>query len=137
MTPIQPSDAQVLVIEDSVPSFVLIARMLGLMGVARCELKTSGWQADGFGNELPDINLILMDINLPYEDGYKALQRLRRNKRLKDTLVVAITADSGEEQMAKARSAGFNGFLGKPLDADRFPGQIERILSGQEVWEWN
>ncbi|HLA44698.1 MAG TPA: response regulator [Aggregatilineales bacterium] len=134
---IDPSEAHVLVVEDNVPNFVLIARMLAFMGVQRCEWKTSGWQVVQFADTLPRIDLILMDIRLPYEDGYQALQKIRANQRLKDTLVVAVTAEASEEQMQKAMEAGFDGFLGKPLDPDRFPEQIRRLLSGQEVWEWN
>jgi two-component system cell cycle response regulator DivK len=135
-TPIEPAEAQVLVVEDNVPNFVLIARMLAFMGVQRCEWKTSGWQVVQFADTLPRIDLILMDIRLPYEDGYQALQKVRASPRLKNTLVVAVTAEASEEQMTKARNAGFDGFLGKPLDPDRFPEQIKRILSGQPVWEW-
>jgi two-component system cell cycle response regulator DivK len=54
---------------------------------------------------------------------------------LKDTLVVAVTAEANQEQIAKAKAAGFNGFLGKPLDMDRFPDQVRRILAGEPVWE--
>jgi two-component system cell cycle response regulator DivK len=135
-TPIEPAEAQVLVVEDNVPNFVLIARMLAFMGVQRCEWKTSGWQVVQFADTLPRIDLILMDIRLPYEDGYQALQKVRASPRLKSTLVVAVTAEASDEQMTKAKNAGFDGFLGKPLDPDRFPEQIKRILNGQPVWEW-
>ena len=135
-TPIEPAEAQVLVVEDNVPNFVLIARMLAFMGVQRCEWKTSGWQVVQFADTLPRIDLILMDIRLPYEDGYQALQKVRASPRLKSTLVVAVTAEASDEQMTKAKGAGFDGFLGKPLDPDRFPEQIKRILGGQAVWEW-
>jgi two-component system cell cycle response regulator DivK len=37
--------------------------------------------------------------------------------------------------MEKARQAGFDGFLGKPIDPDRFPEQIRRVLQGEQVWE--
>jgi two-component system cell cycle response regulator DivK len=135
--PIDPAEAHVLVVEDNVPNFVLIARMLAFMGVQRCEWKTSGWQVVQFADTLPRIDLILMDIRLPYEDGYQALQKIRANQRLHETLVVAVTAEASEEQMKKARDAGFDGFLGKPLDPDRFPEQIRRLLQGEAVWEWN
>lgn len=135
--PINPAEAHVLVVEDNVPNFVLIARMLAFMGVQHCEWKTSGWQVVQFADTLPRIDLILMDIRLPYEDGYQALQKIRSNQRLKDTLVIAVTAEASEEQLQKAREAGFNGFLGKPLDPDRFPEQIRRVLNGEAVWEWN
>jgi two-component system cell cycle response regulator DivK len=132
---VDPSEAHVLVVEDNVPNFVLIARMLAYMGVQRCEWKTSGWQVVEFADTLPRIDLILMDIRLPYEDGFQALEKVRSNPRLKDTLVVAVTAEASVEQMRRAKEAGFNGFLGKPLDPDRFPDQVRRVLSGEPVWE--
>jgi two-component system cell cycle response regulator DivK len=134
--PIEPDEAHVLVVEDNVPNFVLIARMLAFMGIQRCEWKTSGWQVVQFADTLPRIDLILMDIRLPYEDGYQALQKIRAHDRLSDTLVIAVTAEASEDQMRKAQDAGFDGFLGKPLDPDRFPDQIQRLLNGEEVWEW-
>jgi len=134
--PIEPAEAMVLVVEDNVPNFVLIARMLAFMGVQRREWKTSGWQVVQFADTLPHIDLILLDIRLPYEDGYQALQKIRANQKLKNTLVIAVTAEAGEEQIRRAKAAGFDGFLGKPLDPDRFPEQIKRILNGESVWEW-
>jgi len=133
--PILPKDATVLIVEDNVSNFVLMARMLAYMGVPRCEWKTSGWQVVEFADTLPKIDLILMDIRLPYEDGYAALAKVRATRRLKDTIVVAVTAEASQEQMNKARAAGFDGFLGKPLDPDRFPDQIRRMLRGEPVWE--
>ncbi len=133
--PITLSEAHVLVVEDNVPNFVLIARMLAYMGVPRCEWKTSGWQVVEYADTLPRIDLILMDIRLPYEDGFQALQKLRSHPRLKDTVVVAVTAEASVEQMKRAKEAGFDGFLGKPLDPDRFPDQIRRVMRGEPVWE--
>jgi two-component system cell cycle response regulator DivK len=37
--------------------------------------------------------------------------------------------------MQRAKEAGFDGFIGKPLDPDRFPNQIRRVLQGEAVWE--
>jgi two-component system cell cycle response regulator DivK len=132
--PSNPKDATVLVVEDNVANFVLIARLLGYMGI-HCEWKTSGYEVVEYADTLPHLDLILMDIRLPYEDGYEALRKIRSSPRLKKTLVVAVTAEASIEQMNKARQAGFDGFLGKPLDPDRFPEQIKSTLSGQSVWE--
>lgn len=127
-------DAVVLVVEDNVSNFVLIARMLGFLGI-HCEWKTSGYEVVEYADTLPKVDLILMDIRLPYEDGYSALRKVRQSSRLKDVPVIAVTAEASQEQMTKARQSGFNGFLGKPLDPDRFPDQIQRILAGEPVWE--
>ncbi len=127
-------DASVLVVEDNVSNFVLIARLLGYLGI-HCEWKTSGYEVVEYANTIPELDLILLDIRLPYEDGYGALQRIRASENLKDTLVIAVTAEASTHQMNKARQAGFDGFLGKPLDPDRFPDQIQQILAGEQVWE--
>jgi two-component system cell cycle response regulator DivK len=133
-SPVLPQDATVLVVEDNVSNFVLIARMLGYMGI-HCEWKTSGYEVVEYADTLPRLDLILMDIRLPYEDGYGALQKLRKSESLKDSLVIAVTAEASVAEMNKARDSGFDGFLGKPLDPDRFPEQIGRILAGESVWE--
>jgi two-component system, cell cycle response regulator DivK len=127
-------DAVVLVVEDNVSNFVLVARMLGFLGI-HCEWKTSGYEVVEYADTLPKIDLILMDIRLPYEDGYTALRKIRTSPRLNTTPVIAVTAEASQEQITKARQAGFDGFLGKPLDPDRFPDQIQRILAGEAVWE--
>jgi len=131
-----PNDAAVLVVEDNVSNFVLIARMLGYLGI-HCEWKTSGYEVVEYADTLPRLDLILMDIRLPYEDGYGALKKIRASERFKTVPIIAVTAEASLEQMKKAKDSGFDGFLGKPLDPDRFPDQIRRILSGEPVWEYN
>jgi two-component system cell cycle response regulator DivK len=127
-------DATVLIVEDNVSNFVLMARMLGFIGVT-CEWKTSGFEVVEYADTLSRVDLILMDIRLPYEDGYQALRKLRASETLRSVPVVAVTAYASEEQMNRARAAGFDGFIGKPLDADRFPDQVRRALQGEPVWE--
>ena len=127
-------EATVLVVEDNVSNFLLMARLLGILGV-HCEWKTSGYEVVEYADTLPRVDLILMDIRLPYEDGYEALRKLRSSSTLRSVPVVAVTAYANEEQLSRARTAGFDGFLGKPLDPDRFPDQVERILAGEPVWE--
>ena len=129
-----PPEKTVLVVEDNVSNFVLIARMLGYLGI-HCEWKTSGYEVVEYADTLPQLDLILMDIRLPYEDGYGALKKIRQSDSLSKIPVIAVTAEASQEQMDKARQSGFNGFLGKPLDPDKFPDQIQRILNGEFVWE--
>jgi two-component system, cell cycle response regulator DivK len=133
--PTIPKDATVLVVEDNVSNFVLIARMLGYLGI-HCEWKTSGYEVVEYADTLPRLDLILMDIRLPYEDGFGAQKKIRAADRFKSVPIVAVTAEASLEQMNKARESGFDGFLGKPLDPDRFPDQIRRILNGDQVWEF-
>ncbi len=132
--PDQPQEINILIVEDTVSNFVLMARMLEHVGI-KCEWKTSGYEVVEYADTLPRLDLILMDIRLPYEDGYQALRKIRASHSLKDIPVVAVTAYASEEQMEKSRTAGFDGFIGKPLDPDRFPDQVRQSLAGDQVWE--
>jgi two-component system cell cycle response regulator DivK len=127
-------DCTVLVVEDNVSNFVLIARMLGYLGI-HCEWKTSGYEVVEYADTLPRLDLILMDIHLPYEDGYGAMKKIRASENFKSVPIVAVTAEASIEQMDKARASGFDGFIGKPLNPDHFPDQIRNILNGKPVWE--
>lgn len=127
-------DVSVLVVEDNVSNFVLIARLLGFLGI-HCEWKTSGYEVVEYADTLPKLDLILLDIRLPYEDGYSALKKIRESVTLKSIPVIAVTAEADQAQINKAKESGFDGFIGKPLDIDRFPEQIKRILAGESVWE--
>lgn len=130
----ESQDLTILIVEDNVANFVLMARMLNHVGF-HCEWKTSGYEVVEYADTLPRVDLILMDIRLPYDDGYAALNKLRQHQKFKELPVVAVTAYASDDQMKRAQEAGFNGFIGKPLDPDRFPAQIQRMLQGEPVWE--
>lgn len=133
--PTDPKDAIVLVVEDNASNFVLIARLLAFMGIKKCEWKTTGWGVVEFAEKMPRVDLILMDLRLPYEDGYQALSNIRKNPHLSNARVVVVTAQGNAEEMKKAEAAGFDGFIAKPLDVARFPDQIQQILQGESVWD--
>jgi len=130
-----PAGTTVLIVEDNLNNFILMTRLLTHLGVNKCEWKASGWKVLEFAETLGTIDLILMDISLPDADGYQSLASLRTHPRFQNIPIVAVTADVSLENLAHARQAGFNGFIGKPLNPDRFPEQIRRILKGEEVWE--
>jgi two-component system cell cycle response regulator DivK len=77
----------------------------------------------------------LLDIQLPYEDGYAILKQIRANPKLNTARVVALTANVLLQDEIQARTAGFDGFIGKPIDFDRFPHQIQSVLRGEQVWQ--
>lgn len=77
--------------------------------------------------EKPD--LVLMDLALPVLDGWEATRRIKANRELRDIPVIAITSHAmvGEEQ--KAREAGCDEYLTKPIDEDALIGKIRKLLS--------
>ncbi len=131
---IDPEDAHILVVEDNPGNFALTARLLAYSGVRNPEWKTTGWGVVEHAEQMGRVDLILMDLRLPVEDGYEALRQIRAHPELGSTLVVPVTALGSLAEMERARKAGFDGFLAKPLDAKKFPEQIRTILRGEAVW---
>ena len=129
-------DVCVLIVEDNVRNYALLARLLSFMGVKQTEWRRSGWHVPEFAHDaMSQVDLILLDIHLPDEDGYEVLDRLREDDHFRETKIVAVTADITSVNLSRAQSAGFDGFLAKPIDVDRFPDQICRILEGEPVWD--
>jgi two-component system cell cycle response regulator DivK len=81
------------------------------------------------------VDMIFLDLGLPDGDGYEVLAQIKQEAALKDVPVIAVTARDASTEMPKAQAAGFDGFLGKPLNRNRFPDQIRRIMEGEGVWE--
>jgi two-component system cell cycle response regulator DivK len=130
------NDTHVLIVEDNVRNYALVARLLSFMGVKQTEWKRSGWHVLEFAHDtMPKVDLILLDIHLPEEDGYEVLDRLREDTHFNKTRIVAVTADVSSANLARAQAAGFDGFLAKPIDVDLFPDQIRRVLEGEPVWD--
>jgi two-component system cell cycle response regulator DivK len=129
-----PEEAYVVVIEDDPNNLMVTTDFLRMLGVKYINARASGWQGLKLAESLPRVDLILLDIQLPREDGYVVLSNIRAHPKLHDTRVVALTANVLPQDQAQVRAAGFDGFIGKPLDFDRFPKQIEALLQGEAVW---
>lgn len=133
----QLSSVYILVVEDKLENYVTLARLLEMVGVRDIEWKSTGAGVVQFADNLMrKLDLILLDLGLPYENGYEILARIRVVEHFKYTRVVAVTGSATIEELRKAKKAGFDGFLGKPLDPDRFADQLTRILKGDAVWDY-
>ena len=76
--------------------------------------------------ELPDI--VLMDIQLPSEDGLAVTRKIRSDPRLKGVIVVALTAHAMAGDRERILAAGCDGYIPKPVDPQGLPGEVARYL---------
>jgi two-component system cell cycle response regulator DivK len=135
---VAPTDAVVIVVEDNPDNLFIVEILLREdLRVKYYNGRASGRQFFKLLESKPTMNpdLILLDIQLPYEDGYAVFEKMRGVPQLANARVVAVTANVMPNDIARAQSMGFNGLIGKPIDRHRFPIQITRILNGEEVWE--
>ena len=73
--------------------------------------------------------LILMDINLPGMDGYKALSILKADARTAHIPVIAVSANAMVGDKERGSRAGFTDYLTKPLDIVRFLAVLDEVLA--------
>lgn len=77
----------------------------------------------------PDV--ILMDINLPGMNGYRALDALRADARTRAIPIIAISADAASKDTAVASAAGFSSYLTKPVNLRELAASIGGVLGGE------
>ena len=124
-----------IAVEDDEGSALLIQAILRRIGID-IHVHSTGDNLLQFIHALPTPpNLILLDIHLPRQNGLDLVKQLRSDPQFADVLAVAVSASDPNDYIPKAKEAGFNSFLRKPINRTRFPKQIERILAGESIWE--
>lgn len=124
--------SQAVIIDDNPKNVNVLARLLSNEGLSSVQI-TNPAKLKVALEHAEDIKVIFVDLEMPGMDGYQILNQLKADVRFQSVPVLAYTVHVSEINVAHER--GFDGFLGKPLDADNFPGQLARILSGEPVWE--
>ena len=108
--------SNILYIEDNPDNMMLVKRALESRGYTLLEAQNG---LDGISAaESMDLDLILLDINLPDIDGYEVARRLRASKKpaLVYTPIIAITANALKGDAEKALAAGCDVYMSKPIN---------------------
>ncbi len=129
-------DAHILIVEDDPNAQLITVDLLRLAGARNCYPRKSVASALTLAENLPRVDLFLVDINMPGQSGYDLLQAVRQHPKLQQARVVAVTAGTLDSDVSKARELGFDGFISKPLKMALFAKQVGQILNGETVWDW-
>ena len=116
----------VLIVEDNEKNLKLVRDVLQVKGYATLE---AGTAEDGIGiatERVPD--LILMDIQLPGMNGIEALKVLRGNPATAAIPVIAVTASVMQQDRNQITEAGFDAYIGKPLNLKEFLEAVKTML---------
>jgi len=119
----------ILIVEDNEKNLKLVRDVLQVKGYATLD---AGTAEDGLKiarARLPD--LILMDIQLPGISGIDALKALRAAPATAGIPVIAITASVMQQDRKQIMSAGFNGFIEKPINLRNFLDTVQRAVKAR------
>ena len=117
----------ILIVEDNEKNLKLVRDVLQVKGYATVE---AGTAEDGIriaAERMPD--LILMDIQLPGMNGIEALKVLRANPATAAIPVVAVTASVMQQDRNLITQAGFDAYIGKPLNLKEFLESVRSMLA--------
>ena len=118
----------VLYIEDNPDNMMLVQRALEARGYMLLKA------ADGLTGveiaEREEVNLILLDINLPDIDGYEVARRIRKSTKrsLAYTPIIAITANALKGDAEKALDAGCDVYMSKPINIRELWARVEAFV---------
>jgi sigma-B regulation protein RsbU (phosphoserine phosphatase) len=117
---------KILLVDDSEPNRDMLARRLRRNGYDIVTAADGQQAVDLAQSEHPD--LILMDLNLPVLDGWRATQCIRESSTTRSIPVVALTAYAMSSDRAKAIEAGCDEYETKPIDLPRLISKMESLL---------
>jgi len=125
---------RVLVVDDHEINRRAIELILAPLG---CEIATA---ADGLAAlrlcEFKAFDVIFMDVRMPELDGRETTRRLRAGGGYNaDAPVIAVTADTGPDDVAACHAAGMNYFVSKPLTPAALLGALNAVLAGEATGE--
>ncbi len=119
--------AHVLIVEDNPDNMKLFKAVLGIRGHSVSGLPGGEQLLSTVAGERFDV--ILLDIQLPGEDGYQLLERLKAGHTAAPLPpVVALTAHAMSGDRERALHAGFDGYLTKPINVATFGEEVEAFL---------
>lgn len=124
---------RVLVVDDSDTNREVALRILEAHG-AEVALANDGQAAlDWLGAHVSEVDIVLMDVQMPVMDGYEAARHLREDPQLRHLPVVALTAGAFKSQQDEAKRAGMDAFVSKPFEIEALLGVILALTAPRQA----
>ena len=120
--------ARILIIEDNATNMELMVYLLRAFGYTPLTAADGEAGVAAARRELPD--LIICDVHLPKLDGYGVVAALKGDPLIRHIPALAVTALAMVGDRERLLAAGFDGYIGKPIEPDTFVTQIESFLPG-------
>jgi two-component system cell cycle response regulator DivK len=116
----------ILNVEDNEENRRLVKRLLQFQGYNVLEAENAKKALELLETNIPD--LILLDINMPDEDGYSLTMKLKMNPKLGKVPIVAITANALKGDRERTFQAGCDGYIEKPIDIETFLDTMNQFI---------
>ena len=117
----------VLIVDDSKTVRNLVAFILKAEGI---KVTTAEDGLDGLEKlySMPEVDLILTDINMPRMDGFSFIIAVREQDAYKDIPIIILSTEGGEEDIQKGIRLGANLYMVKPAQPEKIVRNIKMLL---------
>ncbi len=116
----------ILLVEDNLHNRRIFQGVLVHAGFQVVEADDGQKALDAVMRARPD--LILMDLSIPIVDGWECTRRLKADGATKTIPIIALTAHAMRGDEARAREAGCDGYLSKPISPKKVVEEVKRVL---------
>jgi CheY-like chemotaxis protein/CHASE3 domain sensor protein/GAF domain-containing protein len=117
---------KILIVDDDMRNIFALSSALQTYDM-QVEIANDGEESLTKLEEIPGIDMVLMDIMMPKMDGYEAMRQIRQQTKWAKLPVIALTAKAMKEDREKCIAAGANDYITKPVD-------IDRLLALMQIW---
>lgn len=122
-----PFKSVVMVIDDDEINLLLAKTILEKK--LRCKVITAESGVKGIEMlRREDVNVLLLDIDMPLMDGFETLRRIREEASLKDLPVIMLTAAADKETVVKVAKQGIEGYIKKPFMPDELIARVQTFI---------
>jgi two-component system, cell cycle response regulator DivK len=122
----EPRQSTILIVDDNITNLKLVSDLLEFEGHQILNAHDAEEAQLVIDSTAPD--LILMDIALPGMDGLTLTRKLKAHEKTRHIVIVALTAFAMKGDDQKARAAGCDGYITKPIDTRKLPSQVAELL---------
>jgi len=123
---------RVLVLEDDKIAQIGIKKILGAVDIdIDLVIVENGQEGLDYFNQsaAQEIDLVLLDLNMPVLNGFEFLEGIRESNKLKDLNVIVHTTSDNKEDIKKSRALGISGYFVKSVDYGIFKETLQCIVS--------
>jgi two-component system CheB/CheR fusion protein len=115
----------VLIVDDNKDAVEALSTLLQVSGYETSTAHNGYSACDAARDHIPSV--IIMDLGMPWMDGYEAVRTIRRMPGAKQIPIIAVSGNSQPDTQKKALAAGFSKHLSKPLDYDKLAQYLEEV----------
>jgi len=117
-----------LIVDDSMVTRNIIQKFIKSMGYDALEAGNGKLALELLEKQAHEVELILLDWNMPVLNGYETLKCVRGNKAYEHICIIMISTESEDDMIDKAVVAGASGYLAKPFSEEDFIKTISATL---------